>query len=85
MKNIRNSVIPGKGLSIPQQNWMDYRFGIRFTFGINTFYNTETSDGSLDPSIIELKELDIDGWVETALNAGMKYCVFTAKKSRWFL
>ncbi len=78
------NLLPPEGLTIPQQSWMEYRFGIRFTFGINTFYNTETSDGSLNPSIIELKELEVDRWVETALNAGMKYCIFTAKNHDGF-
>jgi len=83
--NISNiNLIPPEGLTIQQQTWMEYRFGIRFTFGINTFYNTETSDGSLNPSIIELKELEIDNWVETAINAGMKYCIFTAKNHDGF-
>ncbi len=58
---------------------MDYRFGARFTFGINTFYNTEVSDGSLDPEVIRMDNINTDQWVEAALKARMKYCLFTVK------
>lgn len=63
---------------------MDLKFGVRFTFGINTFYNTESSDGSLDPSIVEIKDLDINEWVQSVVNAGMRYCLFTVKSSDGF-
>lgn len=62
-----------------QQAWMNYKLGIRFTFGVNSYYNTEKSDGSLDPSVIALEKIDTDEWVDLALNAGMKYCLFTTK------
>jgi alpha-L-fucosidase len=67
-----------------QKEWMDLKFGTRFTFGINTFYNTELSDGSLDPSIITLDKLDINEWVGTVVNAGIRYCVFTARNHDGF-
>jgi alpha-L-fucosidase len=62
-----------------QEQWMSLQFGVRFTFGINTFYNTEESDGSLKPDIIFLENVDTDSWVDAALSAGMKYCLFTVK------
>jgi len=80
-KNIGQSQV---GLTEAQKKWMDFKFGARFTFGINTFYDVELSDGSLDPSIIKLDELDIDEWVDTAINAGMRYCIFTAKNHDGF-
>ncbi len=63
---------------------MDLRFGARFTFGINTFYNTEVSDGSLDPEAMVLEDPDVEGWVDTALKAGMNYCLFTVKNNDGF-
>jgi alpha-L-fucosidase len=80
-KNVRQSQ---EGLTEAQKKWMELKFGARFTFGINTFYNVESSDGSLDPSIITLEELDVDEWVDTAINAGMRYCIFTAKNHDGF-
>ncbi|MBR9999232.1 MAG: alpha-L-fucosidase [Cyclobacteriaceae bacterium] len=67
-----------------QERWMSYKFGARFTFGINTFYNMEVSDGSLDPEVIFLEEVNTDSWVDAAQAAGMKYCLFTAKNEDGF-
>ncbi len=67
-----------------RERWMSYKFGARFTFGINTFYNMEKSDGSLNPDVISLDKIDTDSWVDTALQAGMKYCLFTAKHEDGF-
>jgi alpha-L-fucosidase len=80
----RYNIPSQEGLTDAQKKWMNLKFGIRITFGINTFYNTELSDGSLDPSIIALEELDINEWVDTAINAGMRYCIFTAKSHDGF-
>jgi alpha-L-fucosidase len=71
-------------LTRAQQKWMDLKFGARFTFGINSFYNTEESYGALDPSLITLEGLDVGEWLDSAINAGMRYCVFTAKNHDGF-
>ncbi len=40
--------IPGP--TIYQQKWMDLKFGMFVHFGINTYYDKEWSDGTLDPA-----------------------------------
>lgn len=82
-RNSRYSA-PHAELTDAQKKWMDLKFGIRLTFGINTFYNTETSDGSLDPAVISLDKISIDDWVITMINAGARYCIFTAKNHDGF-
>jgi len=84
MKNTKTMDTLQTDLTPAQKRWMEYRFGIRYTFGINTFYNTETSEGTLDPSVITMKEVNVDQWILPALNAGMRYCVFTVKNHDGF-
>ena len=80
----KSTILPPEGLSATQRKWMDYQFGVRFTLGINTFYDVEWSNGSLDPSVITLDKLNVEEWVNTAIDAGMRYCVFTAKNHDGF-
>lgn len=80
----RTTISPTKGLTNAQKKWMEYKFGARFTLGINTFYDVESSNGSLDPSIITLENLNVEDWVNTLIDAGMRYCVFTAKNHDGF-
>ena len=81
----RTTSRPPKGLTNAQKKWMEYKFGARFTIGINTFYDLESSNGSLDPLVITLEKLNVNDWVNTAIDAGMRYCVFTAKNHDGFL
>lgn len=62
-----------------QKDWMDLGFGMFIHFGINTFYDREWSDGTLDPSAYNPEELDTDQWCSVARDAGMKYLVMVAK------
>lgn len=59
--------------------FMDLKFGMFIHYGINTYYDKEWSDGTLDLSIVNPSELDTDQWCRTAKEAGMKYMVFTTK------
>jgi alpha-L-fucosidase len=83
-KNSINQTQGSKGPDPIQEKWMDLHFGARFTFGINTFYNTERSEGVLDPAVILLEDVDTDSWVDSAQAAGMRYCLFTAKHEDGF-
>jgi alpha-L-fucosidase len=67
-----------------QERWMSWHFGTRFTFGINTFYNTEISDGSLNFDVVMPEKIDTDSWVDAAVSAGINYCLFTAKHQDGF-
>jgi alpha-L-fucosidase len=62
-----------------QKAWMDLKFGMFVHFGINTYYDAEWSDGTLDPSKFNPEKLDTDQWCKTAKAAGMKYIVLITK------
>lgn len=62
-----------------QQRYLDLRLGMMLHFGINTYYDKEWSDGSLDPSRFQPDDLDTDSWCASASAAGMKLVTLTAK------
>jgi alpha-L-fucosidase len=62
-----------------QKAWMGLGFGMFIHFGINTYYDREWSDGTLNPAAYHPTELDTDRWCSTAREAGMKYLVLVAK------
>ena len=62
-----------------QQAWMDMKSGLFIHFGINTYYDTEWSDGTLDISKFNPTQLDTDQWCRAAKRAGMKYLVLVTK------
>jgi alpha-L-fucosidase len=62
-----------------QQAWMDLGFGLFIHFGINTYYDKEWSDGTLDPVAFNPTQLDTDQWCRAAREAGMQYVVITTK------
>jgi alpha-L-fucosidase len=62
-----------------QQKWMDMKLGMFIHFGINTFYDKEWSDGTLDPAAFNPVGIDTDEWCRVAKEAGMKYVVITTK------
>jgi len=62
-----------------QKRWMEMKFGMFIHFGINTYYDKEWSDGTLDISKVNPIELDTDQWCRVAKEAGMKYIVMITK------
>ena len=52
---------------------IDRKFGMFIHFGINTFNNTEWSDGTLPMESYSPTVIDADGWIKTAYGAGMNY------------
>ncbi len=67
-----------------RKNFMDLKFGMFIHYGINTFYNTEISEGDLPAFNFDPPLVDTDQWCMTARNCGMKYMVYTAKSSDGF-
>lgn len=65
--------------SIAQKAWMEMKFGMFIHFGINTYYDMEWSDGTLDISKFNPSQLDTDQWCSVAKKAGMKYIVIITK------
>jgi len=54
-------------------------FGMFCHFGINTFNETEWSDGTLPVESYNPKQLDPDQWVRTAKEAGFRHLVLVTK------
>lgn len=79
---VKKALQEGKVEILPteaQKKWMELKFGMFIHFGINTFYDMEWSDGTLDPVAYNPSQLDPDQWCEAAKSAGMKYILFVAK------
>lgn len=55
------------------------KYGMFMHFGINTFNDTEWSDGSLPVSSYNPERIDADQWISTAKQAGMKYVILITK------
>jgi alpha-L-fucosidase len=62
-----------------QQSWMELGFGMFVHHGINTYFDMEWSDGTLDPFAYDPSALDTDQWCSVARDAGMKYIVMVSK------
>lgn len=88
--NIKNNVILGNDYSTKfkkqtieptpaQKEFEALKFGMFINFSINTYYDKEWSDGTLDPVKYNPTELDTDQWCSVARQAGMKYVVFCTK------
>lgn len=55
------------------------KFGMFLHFGINTFNNTEWSDGNLPVASYAPSAIDADNWVRTAYESGMNFVVLVTK------
>lgn len=62
-----------------QLAWQRLETGAFFHFGVNTFANLEWSDGSVPASVFDPSDLDVGEWIDTAVGAGAKYAILTAK------
>ena len=62
-----------------QLEQMERKFGMFIHFGVNTFGNVEWSDGMINPRSYKPTEIDADGWVRTAYEAGMNYVIMITK------
>ena len=54
-------------------------YGMFIHFGINTFAETEWSDGTISVDKYNPTELDCDQWVKVAKDAGFRYVLLTTK------
>lgn len=62
-----------------QKEQMARKFGMFIHFGINTFNNTEWSNGRLPVRSYRPTAVDADSWVRTAYEAGMNYVILITK------
>lgn len=62
-----------------QLEWQKMEFTCFICYGVNTFSDREWGTGKEDPSIFNPTELDVEQWVRTAKNAGMKMVLLVCK------
>lgn len=68
-----------KTYSIDQQNQIKRGYGMFIHFGINTFNETEWSDGKLPVNSYQPTNLDCDQWIQVAKEAGFRYVILVTK------
>jgi alpha-L-fucosidase len=73
----RPTAYPGE--SRAQQRLSERGYGMFLHFGINTFNQTEWSDGKLRASSYHPTQLDPDSWVRVAKGAGFRHVVLVTK------
>lgn len=62
-----------------QKQLIDRKYGMFIHFGINTFNDTEWSDGTLDIKSYNPPSIDADSWVKNAKDVGMNYIILISK------
>lgn len=75
---------PSNRANARQQEQINRRYGLFLHYGINTFHDTDWSDGTLPVSSYQPTALDVDQWVQTAHEAGMRYVLIIAKHHEGF-
>lgn len=62
-----------------QKAHIERRFGMFIHFGVNTFGNTEWSDGMINAKSYQPETIDADSWARSAYEAGMNFIVLVTK------
>jgi alpha-L-fucosidase len=66
------------------EGWEQLKYGMFIHFNMNTYAGAEYDNGKMDAGSFNPSELDVDQWIRTARDAGMKYAVLTAKHTGGF-
>ena len=72
-------IVPSEKPNLTQQKLMERGYGMFIHFGVNTFGETEWSDGSIPVEKYNPTELDCDQWVRVAKDAGFRYVLLITK------
>lgn len=64
--------------------WEQLKYGMFIHFNMNTFAGAEYDNGKMPAKSFNPVRLDVDQWIRTAKEAGMKYAVLTAKHTGGF-
>jgi alpha-L-fucosidase len=64
--------------------WEKMKYGMFIHFNMNTFAGAEYDNGKMPASAFNPSGPDVDQWIRTARDAGMKYAVLTAKHTGGF-
>jgi len=70
---------PDLGPNALQKQLIQRGYGMFIHFGINTFNETEWSDGKLPVSSYAPTHLNVDSWIKTAKEAGFRHVVLITK------
>lgn len=73
------TLIPSREPNAAQKAQIARKYGMFIHFGINTFNNTEWSDGTLPLDSYVPDAIAADSWVRHAYEAGMNYVILIAK------
>lgn len=73
------TLMPSDKPNLCQRKLIERKYGMFIHFGINTFNDTEWSDGKLPVSSYNPQSVDADSWVKNAYNAGMNYVIIITK------
>ena len=73
------TLIPSREPNAAQKAQIACKYGMFIHFGINTFNNTEWSDGTLPLDSYAPDAIDADSWVRHAYEAGMNYVILITK------
>jgi alpha-L-fucosidase len=60
-------------------DWENLKYGMFIHFGMSTFTGEEFGNVPADSTVFNPTNLDVDSWIRTAKDAGMKYAVLTTK------
>jgi alpha-L-fucosidase len=97
--SLSNAVIIGFLVSLPElilcqaepaisksqvADWEQMKYGMFIHFNMNTFAGAEYDNGKMPAEKFNPSHLDVDQWIRTAKDAGMKYAVLTAKHTGGF-
>jgi alpha-L-fucosidase len=66
------------------KEWEQFKYGMFIHFNMNTYAGAEYDDGKMPAGSFNPSGLDVDQWIRTAADAGMKYAVLTAKHTGGF-
>lgn len=75
------------------QQWKALQYGMFIHFGLKTFYPRPTSwpdwvrivrETPEDPAMFQPEQLDVEQWMRTAQEAGMKYAILTTRHGNEF-
>lgn len=62
-----------------QLRWQELEFIAFFHFGVNTFTGRQWGEGSEDPALFNPTTLDVNQWLNTCRDAGIKQVILTCK------
>lgn len=73
------TLLPSTKPNRNQQAQIERKYGMFIHFGINTFNDTEWSDGTLPIESYNPTDIDADSWIKNAYMAGMTYVILICK------